>query len=367
MSDVIIIKSALREYHVEFVKGFVPHLKAELAAGGTPIIDAGVFRAFELRIRDALGGKDPILIEANEENKTLEKSAELVQALVARGVRRNERLVAVGGGVIQDIAGFTASILYRGVAWVFFPTTLLAQADSCIGSKTSLNLGGKKNLVGTFYPPSCIYLDTNFLESLPIDDIKSGIGEMMHFYLYAGSPCFEKLIGDYEKVLHERALLIPYIEESLSIKKSVIEKDEFDQGERNKFNYGHTFGHALESATGYAVNHGQAVTVGMDLANFLSWKLGLMFEETFRELHGKLRINFPDHNLGGVDLGAYLDALMKDKKNIGTNVGCILAEAAGKLLKKQVPEDGHLRNLISEYFSLSYGEHVVGKTGRRKE
>src|SRR5271157_5866279 len=142
-----------------------------------------------------------------------------------------------------DITAFVASILYRGLEWSFFPTTLLAQGDSCIGSKTSINLGDKKNLIGNFYPPSSIYIDTAFLESLETDDIKSGIGEMLHFYYYANSSYIDKLIGNYIHAISNRSTLIEYIRESLSIKKSVIEIDEFDKGERNKFNYGHTFGH----------------------------------------------------------------------------------------------------------------------------
>lgn len=348
------IKSAFREYTVEFVDNFLGPLKAALDAGGVPVIDAGVFKIYKERLEKLLEGKEPIVIEANEQNKTLDKCKELIEELVKKGVRRNQKLVAVGGGVIQDIVGFTASILYRGVEWAFFPTTLLAQADSCVGSKTSINLSGKKNLIGTFYPPTHIYIDTGFIETLSVDEVKSGIGEMMHFYLYANSPYFEKLIKNYETILKNRKLLSEYIQESLSIKKSVAELDEFDKGERNKFNYGHTFGHALESVTNYGINHGQGVTVGMDIANYISWKKRLMDEKAFHELHASLALNFPEYDLSKINLETYLQALSKDKKNMGANIGCILAEAPGKLVKKQIPADSNFKKILEDYFSVIY-------------
>lgn len=364
MPDRITIRSAFREYYAEFVGNFTVPLKNEIGVGGVLIVDSGVFDIYRTRIKDALEGKECIILEASEQNKTIGKSKELIEKLVERGVRRNQKLIAVGGGVIQDIVGFAASILYRGVPWVFFPTTLLAQADSCIGSKTSINLGGKKNLVGTFYPPAHIYIDTAFLDSLSVDDVKSGIGEMLHFYLYAGGPYADKVIAQYETLIKDRTLFSAYIAESLAIKKSVVEIDEFDKGERNKFNYGHTFGHALESVTDYGIKHGQAVTVGMDIANFLSWKEGLMNESVFKNLHKLLAVNFPTYPLKNINLERYMNALAKDKKNIGANIGCILAEGPGRLIKKQIPADENVKALIQEYFSRvegpgeSAGKHI---------
>jgi 3-dehydroquinate synthase len=259
-------------------------------------------------------------------------------------------VIAIGGGIVQDIAAFSASILYRGVEWIFVPTTLLAQADSCIGSKTSINLGDKKNLIGNFYPPAQILIDTTFLETLFVDDIKSGIGEILHFYYYADTPLIGELMAEYDRLLVERSRLRRYIRESLQIKKVVAENDEFDRGERNKFNYGHTFGHALESASHYAIRHGLAVTVGMDLANYLSLRLGRMTLDCFNELHAVLRRNFPDTNLRDLDLNDYVRALSKDKKNLGSDVVCILASGPGHLEKVRLRLDKDLRQIIESYF-----------------
>jgi len=354
MSERITISSTLRKYDAEFIDDFASILERELGSGGFLVMDSIVLDIYKERLEKMLSGREYVVIEASEHNKTIDKSKELIELLVENGVRKNQKLVAVGGGVVQDITAFTASIIYRGIDWVFFPTTLLAQADSCIGSKTSINLGNKKNLIGNFYPPSRIYIDLNFIDSLSLDDVKSGIGEMMHFYLYSDSPYFKKLVDNYEKVLSDRKLFSGYIKESLSIKKSVIESDEFDRGERNKFNYGHTFGHAIETVTDYAVKHGQAVTVGMDIANFISFKIGLMEEKVFKELNQGLVVNFPDCDFDDLDIDVYLKALLKDKKNIGSTIGCILAEKPGKLVKKQILADEDLIKMLVEYFSAFY-------------
>ncbi len=346
------IASARGFYEATFVNDFTVPLKKIACDGAVAVVDSVVAARYRRALGAALGKTPLIAIRADENTKTLDGGKALIEGLVARGFRRNQRIIAIGGGVVQDVVGFSASVLYRGVEWVFFPTTLLAQADSCIGSKTSINLASRKNLVGTFYPPRAIYLDQRFLETLSVDDIKSGIGEMFHFYLYADSPYFNRLISNYQTLLKNRKLLSPYIRESLAIKKAVVEADEFDRGERNKFNYGHTFGHALESATNYGIKHGQAVTVGMDLANYISYKTGLMDEAVFRKLHAALTLNFPAEPLRALPLDRYFTALSKDKKNIGANIGCILAAGPGKLVKKQIPADAGFRSLVKAYFML---------------
>jgi len=350
MSDMI-IRSTLKEYGVNFVVDFAVPLKQAAEDGAFVICDRTVFDLYEERIRSAVVQERCLVIEATETAKTLEKCKDIIEILVDRKVRRNNKLIALGGGVIQDVTAFIASILYRGIGWLFFPTTLLAQGDSCIGSKTSINLGNKKNLLGNFYPPDTIFIDPVFLESLDVVDIQSGVGEMLHFYYYANSPLIPKLINNYKAVIADRSLLKEYTQESLAIKKSVIEIDEFDKGERNKFNYGHTFGHALETITEYGIRHGQAVTVGMDLANYLSRDIGLLTQEQFDEMHAQLSVNFPEYDFNSCEMDLYFNALSKDKKNIGNNLGCILSEGPGKLIRQQIPFDDVLKDNIRSYFT----------------
>lgn len=351
MSDSMIIRSIFRDYSVHFISDFAPALHSLADKHAFFIIDAQIWGIYGDRIKNEIPDERLLIVEASEGNKSLDKCREIIETLVDKKVRRNEKLVAIGGGIIQDVTAFSASIIYRGIEWAFFPTTLLAQADSCIGSKTSINLGDKKNLVGNFYPPSDVFIDMTYLNSLAVDDIKSGIGEILHYYIYAASPLFDELISDYAMIIKDRNRLGKYIRESLRIKKSVIEIDEFDRNERNKFNYGHTFGHAIESVTDYAIKHGQAVTIGMDLANYMSMKVGLMEPAIFHNLHAKLSINFPEFDWNKIDLDRYLGLLAKDKKNIGSNVGCILSQDLGVLLKQQMPLDNDFREIIRDYFS----------------
>ena len=145
--------------------------------------------------------------------------------MIEKGFRKNHRLIAVGGGITQDVTAFIASILYRGVQWYFFPTTLLAQGDSCIGSKTSINFGKFKNQVGGFYHNK-IYVDPKFLESLAIKELQSGLGEMAHYFVVSGEEDFERYKRDYPKALKDKDVLRGVIARSLEIKKSYIEIDE---------------------------------------------------------------------------------------------------------------------------------------------
>lgn len=352
MSDTLTIHSKLKIYSVHFVENLADVLLRHNDEGSFFLVDLNVFEQHKGILTEYLPKERTIFIEVSENNKSMEFCSKLIEDLVRRNIRRDQSIVAIGGGIVQDISSFTASILYRGIDWSFVPTTLLAQADSCIGGKTSINLGNKKNLVGSFYPPSQVYLDVSFLNSLPVAELKSGIGEILHYYIYADSPQIVSLMEDYERILETPALLAKHIRTSLAIKKEVIEVDEFDRGERNKFNYGHTFGHALESLSNYEINHGQAVTLGMDIANYLSTRLGIMKNETYKELHGILSKNLPVFDMSNYAFGTYFEALANDKKNIGNNLGCILAEKKGKLFKKNLAFDDKLKSLIMSYFKL---------------
>ncbi len=349
MSDTMTIQSRAREYHVYF-RGLIDADIAQACAEGAFFVIDSHVNTLYANVFSLLPAERTIVIEPTEENKSLDQCKNLLECLVEKRIRKNNALVAIGGGITQDITAFTASILYRGIDWKFFPTTLLAQGDSCIGSKTSINLGRNKNLVGNFYPPSAVYLDVQFLETLDQRDIQSGIGEMLHFYLYADSPYLEKIMVHYHELMAQRSGLLEYIQESLRIKKSVAEIDEFDTGERNKFNYGHTFGHALEAVSHYEIRHGQAVTVGMDLANYIAANHGLMEQTTFERLHNLLQINIPRYDYGAINLDAYCTALSKDKKNMGNDLVCILAEKPGKLVKHRLPMDDRFQAVVREYF-----------------
>lgn len=348
MLEPMRIRSLFRTYEVQEVPDFGDEVRT-LGWDAFVVADTRVVTLHAPKFA-GIAPERLLRFAADEHTKTVSRSVALAEELVDRTFRRSHILVAVGGGITQDVVAFTASMLYRGVDWVYVPTTLLAQADSCIGSKTSLNLGDKKNLLGNFYPPSRVFVDPSLLNTLSESDIRSGIGEMLHFFAYSGSESFGTLLRESGRLVKERAALAPFIRESLAIKAAVVECDEFDRGERHKFNYGHTFGHALESVTDYAIPHGQAVTVGMDVANFIAVRRGLMARQDFDALHGLLRLNFPCFEWNTIDVDAYIRFLRKDKKNVDDRITCILASRLGALSVERVPADAALADAVRTYF-----------------
>ena len=294
--------------------------------------------------------KNLIAVYSSEKNKEYLALSSIIDKLIERGFKRNNRLIGIGGGVIQDITGFIASMLYRGVEWKFIPTTLLAQGDSCIGSKTSINFGSYKNLVGNFYPPTEIIIDTNFLKNLPQNQIMSGIGEMMHYFLIDGEESFAYFtfnLNDYENNLGD------IIYRSLNIKKRMIEIDEFDQNERKVFNYGHSFGHAIETMTNYEMPHGIAVSYGMSISNYVSYKLKYITEDQYLEMEEQIRKVYSYMELPTFDIDQYIETLKKDKKNIGSNLGLILTRGLGKMFLQQVPVE-KVKGFISEKLNVLF-------------
>jgi len=348
-----IVKSNIHNYEVNFIDNVKKSLETELKEGDFIIIDNKVKSLYPDWFEDILVNYNYIGIDAAESQKSYQEVEPVINALIERGFRKNHRLIAIGGGITQDVTAFIASILYRGVQWYFFPTTLLAQGDSCIGSKTSINFGKFKNQVGGFYPPNKIYVDPKFLNTLPFKELQSGLGEMAHYFVVAGEEDFERYKRDYAQALVDKNVLRGVIARSLEIKKSYIEIDEYDKNERQVFNYGHSFGHAIESLTNYGIPHGIAISVGMDMSNFVSMKKGYItskLRQNSRELFEKIWDGYADQ-VKRLDIDSYLVALSKDKKNKGPLLGLILNKGYGKVFKDFTENDMIFRSWIVEYFA----------------
>ncbi|MCC6276051.1 MAG: iron-containing alcohol dehydrogenase [Leptospiraceae bacterium] len=298
------------------------------------LIDSRIRELYRPQLVHILNNPNVILIEAKEENKTLENIIPVLENLVKNKIRRDEELVAIGGGVIQDITCFIASILLRGISWSFFPTTLLAQADSCIGSKSSINIKSAKNILGTFYPPRAIFIISEFLNTLERRDLQSGIGEIIKVHAIESWEKFEELSRDFDQILENRNILLRYIDSALKIKKKYIEIDEFDRGIRNIFNYGHSFGHAIESATNFGIPHGIAVTIGMDMANFIASKREMISSVQYLRMHEVLEKNYRGFTNVEIPLDKLIDALGKDKKNTRTMLGLIFPVGENAKIEK---------------------------------
>ena len=345
------IQSSRSSYEVVFSWNFRTQLDPTLRAGDFLIIDDNVARLHASRLDDLRAQFPHCLLIPSEAQKSYLGVQPMIEQLIRRGFRKNHRLVAIGGGITQDVTAFIASVLYRGVDWIFVPTNLLSQCDSCIGSKTSINFGEYKNQLGGFYPPHLIINDQSFLETLPRDEIRSGMGEMLHYYLLTGRDDFVRLDREYAAAFTDREVLRGLIHRSLEIKRAMIETDEFDTGPRNVFNYGHSFGHALESYTNYAIPHGIAVSFGMDIANWVSVALGLLSPAMADEMRGLLERNWRPTNPGSIDVPSYIDLLRKDKKNRDGDIRVILTRGMGDMFITKIVPDAVVRDVIAVCFS----------------
>jgi 3-dehydroquinate synthase len=348
--QALTIRSHTGQYAVSFDDDGLAALNRDVPADTHFIIDAQVAEIYAGDMEHIMDSPSVLLIEATEANKSLDRFPVYVRHLVDRQMRRDHILVAIGGGIIQDITCFLAATMLRGVAWRFYPTTLLAQADSCIGSKSSINAGDAKNVLGTFTPPRDVVIGTRFLETLDERDVRSGVGEMIKVHAIEGAGAFDRIAADYRRLFTDRAVMGDYIRAALDIKKRYIEEDEFDQGIRNCFNYGHSFGHAMEAATDFTIPHGIAVTIGMDMANHVAARLGVGSEDWHARMHPTLAANyvgFEDHD---VPTERFFSAIAKDKKNISGALTLILPDGNGTVFKDRYPLDDTLRLACIEYF-----------------
>jgi len=344
-----IVKSSIHNYEVKFIDNLDKIIKNEIRETDFIIIDSKVKSLYSDLFEKI--NINLISLHAYEKNKSYEGIIPVIQQLINNGFRKNHRLVAVGGGIIQDITAFIASIMYRGVDWLFFPTTLLSQGDSCIGSKTSINFGEYKNQIGGFFPPKKIFINTEFLKTLSKNDLQSGLGEMSHYFVVAGKSEFKEYKNNYDNVDLNDELLQKMISNSLKIKKQYIEIDEFDQKERQVFNYGHSFGHAIESLTNYSIPHGIAVSFGMDIANFISVKKGLLNNSIRLEIKDLLQKIWSGYSISSLDVAKFSLALSKDKKNVGNELRLILCKGYGKVFKAPQKLDDEFKGWLKQYLT----------------
>ena len=353
------IKSFKGEYSVIFQSDWLKDTSLNSLSGAHHIIDSNVARIYAAQLAPILKDEKTILIDATEDNKSIERVIPVLNSLVNNGAKRNHKLIAIGGGVIQDITSFISTIYLRGVRWEFIPTTLLAQSDSCIGSKSSINLGGVKNTLGTFNPPNCIHICTDFLDSLTEKEIHSGLGEILKVHAIDSMTSFDSLAVDFPRLKSDRNILRQYIHRALLIKKKYIELDEFDRGCRQIFNYGHSFGHAIEYSTNYLIPHGIAISIGMDMANYIAASRGLIDVSHMHRMHPVLRANYSEFSHIEINVEELLLALKKDKKNQGDSLGLVLPvgefsaiERVDLLLDDQFKNDCHnfLNGMHSELY-----------------
>lgn len=285
------------------------------------ITDERVGKLYLDKITNALKSFDikSIVIKGYEESKSLNTYQEICSKLIELGITRGEMLLALGGGVIGDLVGFIASTLFRGVSFVQIPTSLLAQVDSSIGGKTGINLGEHKNFIGTFYQPKKVLIDPLFLKTLPQQEINNGYGEMIKHALIGS----KKL---YELLLISKDITEEIIYENLLVKKNKVILDEFDNGERMKLNYGHTFGHAIELINN--IPHGIAVLSGiLCITDFAIDKKIITSDIKTKILNLYKKCNL---DILSYDYHLLLDKLKYDKKNFSGSINLIIVGEIGE-------------------------------------
>lgn len=320
----MIIKSRLKDYEVSFSEafGFIEDLRK--IEHRFVVVDSKVLSIYKEPLQPLLDERT-MAFTSLERNKSAKKALDMAEAMMDLPSKRNTVLISIGGGILQDVTGFAASVLYRGIKWVFIPTTLLAQTDSCIGSKTSLNHAGHKNLLGTFYPPDRIYIDAGFVGTLTRRDYLSGVGEMAKIAITSGELGIVGFEQDLPMIIKRNPGIVQkWIKHSLEIKKQYIEKDEFDAGERRLLNYGHTFGHALEATSQYAIPHGQGVSAGMLIANNISMARGYISPELNARLQRMLVPLISVKPTPDFFSEDFINAIKKDKKRKGSSLAAIL-------------------------------------------
>ena len=356
MSEIIMgnsmnITSYRNNYKVLFTDDYISELKKVIKDGDVFVIDRNIRNLYGQSLSSLVGKMRVIEIEPTEKGKSYDGVRPLIQNLIEWGFKKNHRLIAIGGGITQDITAFIASILYRGVGWIFVPTNLLSQCDSCIGSKTSINFDSYKNQIGGFYPPSLIISDSQFLQTLDDREIRSGLGEMAHYFLIEGEESFTFFETHLKDALKKEPTLTSLIRASLDIKKKMIEIDEFDEGPRNIFNYGHSFGHAIESYSNFAIPHGIAVAYGIDIANAISVQLGLIPDSLRQRVRQTLSDIWSTTEFPNVNLDQYMSILQKDKKNIDYSIRVILTRGLGDMFVDTITVDETFIETISSCFT----------------
>lgn len=354
--ETLTVKSNIKSYNVYFEKdnSFVKKL-SELN-NSVFVIDENVWNLHKGTTLSSLPEERVIVQKVSEEIKNIDTVCELYEKIMTYAPRKNLNLVSIGGGIVQDLTGFVSSSLYRGVNWIFIPTTLLAQVDSCIGAKTSLNFKQYKNLVGTFYPPSEVYVYPDFVKTLTEYDYYSGVGEMAKLHLLSGEKDTMDFVNSLENLDKlDNATVLERSRKCLEIKKSYIEEDEFDTGKRNMLNYGHCFGHAIESATNFAISHGQAVVLGMILANKEAKKRGILSSanETFIREKVLLPVFKTDMSKINIDIEKTISAMGQDKKNLGTGLALVMLKDGYESVKITDLKNEEAALIISDFANLS--------------
>lgn len=349
-------------YDIVFCKSFeeLPEELAELEVSGRRlcvVTDSNVDRLYGDAFLSVLAGKCikavKYVFPAGEENKNLDTVRDVYKFLIEEGFDRRDMLIALGGGVVGDLTGFTAATYLRGIDFIQVPTTLLAQADSSIGGKTGVDFDGYKNMVGAFKMPRLVYMNLSVLKSLEDRQFFAGFAEIMKHGIIKDSIFYEWLIENmYEICERDLDTLEEMVMRSCTVKKLVVEKDPMEQGDRALLNLGHTIGHAIEKARNFELYHGECVALGIVAAAYISWKKELLAMEEYYEIRDMFVPFYLPISVEGIDPQEILQLTKNDKKMDAGKIKFVLLKKIGKaVIDSSVTEEEILAAIAEINFS----------------
>ena len=307
------------------------------------------------KLRAALGERNlsECILPDGEQHKTLQTAGRVFDELIGKKLNRDAVVLALGGGVVGDIAGFAAACYQRGIGCVQLPTTLLAQVDSSVGGKTGVNHSGGKNLIGAFHQPLAVVADTDTLSTLPDRELSAGLAEVIKYGCIADLGFLDWLDSNMEK-LRERdeEALSHAILRSCGVKAAIVQEDEREQGRRAILNFGHTFGHAIEAATDYRrYLHGEAVALGMVMAADFSRELGLIDATAKQRIDGLLKRAGLPTEAPKIGASRALALMRMDKKVLSGELRLVLLERLGSAIVVSKYPQRALETTLREYFA----------------
>jgi 3-dehydroquinate synthase len=345
-------------YEIRIGRGLLPRAAAELAANPRGrryalVCDGNTGPLYGRDFLQALhaAGADAVLLEvaAGEGSKDLATFGSLLERLRGQGFTRADCVLALGGGVVGDLAGFAAGCYMRGIPHVQLPTTLLSQVDSSVGGKTAINVGQGKNYCGLFHQPAAVYIDVDCLATLPAAEYLSGLGEVLKYGVIHKAGLFDFLEQERDAVLaRDPEVLVPLVTRCCRAKAGVVEADEREGGLRRVLNYGHTVGHAVEALHGYGLPHGVCVAYGMRAAARLAHELGLLDAASLARHQALLdAYGLAQEPLDCLDVDAALELMRGDKKAARGNLVFVLPEAMGRVRVVEDPDPGAVRRAVA--------------------
>ena len=348
--DILIGSGALKKLP-EFIKTM--DFNGPIVVVSDNIVKAKVFKTLKPVLKKIENETSYIIVPSSERSKSIKVYQDSIQKIVKNTKRHRPLIIAFGGGVVGDLTGFMAATYRRGVPFIQIPTTLLAQVDSSVGGKVGIDLVEAKNLVGSFYQPKLVIIDPAFLSTLPKRQIRNGLAEVIKYSLIKDKKFFEFLKNNIKNVLEiKKSVLEKVVYECVRIKARVVEKDEYDEKNiRIILNFGHTLGHAIETASGYSnsYNHGESIALGMLLAYEIAMRLDMVKKEDFTKVKSVIKETGLPLKFKGVSVKDVLKSYKYDKKfTSGVNKFVLPSKIGSVEVIEDIP-DLLIKTVLNEY------------------